>query len=118
LTINMGNNKKLMAFLDNSVVKVEGDVDHLEQMKISGSTLNNDFRSFKTTFDPLFDKLMKLSQQYQAGMRTDSIMEAMNLSKADIQKQIDLFIKKRRGSAVSAFLLAATLQLSDDILLT
>lgn len=118
LNINMGAEKSLMTFLDNSTVKVEGDIAQLQQIKLTGSSLHNDFKDFKTVFDPLFAKLTNISRQYQAGIRSDSLMYELNLVKADIQKQIDLFIGKRNESAVSAFLLAATLQLSDDILLT
>ncbi len=118
LNINMGNNKRLMTFLENSIVKLEGTIDQLPQVKVSGSSLHNDFKDFKSTFDPLFEQLTKQSQQYQQGFRSDSLINAINATKAVVQQQIDLFISKHKNSAVSAFLLAATIQLSDDILLT
>jgi peroxiredoxin len=118
LNINMGAGKKLMTFLDNTFVKVEGNIDELQQLKLTGSTLHTDFREFKSTFDPIFEQLSKQSQQYQAGLRSDSLLNAINSTKAVVQQQIDLFVNKHKASAVSAFLLAATLQLSDDILLT
>jgi peroxiredoxin len=118
LNINMGAGKKLMTFLDNTFVKVEGNIDEIQQLKLTGSSLHNDFREFKSTFDPLFEQLTKQSQQYQAGLRSDSLLSAINSTKAVVQKEIDLFVNKHRESAVSAFLLAATLQLTDDILLT
>jgi peroxiredoxin len=118
LNINMGDKKSLMTFLDNSTVKVAGDINRLNEIKVSGSPLHNDFWDFKKTFDPLFEKLMKLNQQYQQGQRTDSLAMAMNSLKEDIQKEIDQFIEKRKSSPVSAFLIAATIQLNDDIFLT
>jgi len=118
LNINMGDKKSLMTFLDNSSVKVTGDINQLKDMKLSGSTLHNDFRDFKKTFDPLFEKLTKMNQQYQQVQRTDSLLVAMNVVKDDIQKEIDRFIAKKNSSAVSAFLIAATIQLSEDIYLT
>ena len=118
LNINMGANKKLMTFLDNSFVKWRVTIDQLQQIKLSGSSLHNDFKDFKSTFDPLFEQLTKQSQQYQQGLRSDSLMNAINTTKDVVQQQIDLFISKHKNSAVSAFLLAATIQLSDDILLT
>jgi peroxiredoxin len=118
LNINMGDKKNLMTFLDNSSVKVTGDINQLKDMKLSGSTLHNDFRDFKKTFDPLFEKLTKMNQQYQQVQRTDSLLVAMNVVKGDIQKEIDRFIAKKNSSAVSAFLIAATIQLSEDIYLT
>jgi len=118
LNINMGAGKKLMTFLDNTFVKVEGNIDELQKLKLTGSSLHNDFKEFKSTFDPLFEQLTKQSQQYQAGLRSDSLLNAISSTKTVVQQQIDLFVNKHRASAVSAFLLAATLQLSDDILLT
>lgn len=118
LNINMGDKKSLMTFLDNSSVKVTGDINQLKEIKLTGSGLHNDFGDFKKTFDPLFEKLMKMNQQYQQGFRTDSLVLSMNTTKGEIQKEIDQFIAKRRASAVSAFLIAATIQLNDDIFLT
>lgn len=118
LNINMGADKKLMSFLDNSAVSIEGNIAELDKAKVTGSSLHNDFKDFKRSFDLLFEKLSNLSLQYQQGIRTDSIMLAINEAKNNIQAQIDQFIQTKKSSAVSAFLLAATLQLSDDILLT
>jgi peroxiredoxin len=119
LNINMGEQKSLMTFLDNSSVKVTGDINKLKDLKLSGSALHNDFREFKKRFDPLFEKLMKINQQYQqGGLRTDSIVTAMNIAREDIQKEIDLFIEKRQSSPVSAFLIAATIQLTEDVFVT
>ena len=118
LNINMGDKKTLMTFLDNSSVKVTGDINQLKEIKLSGSYLHNDFREFKQTFDPLFEKLMKMNQQYQQGQTTDSLVVAINTVKGDIQKEINQFIGKRKSSAVSAFLIAATIQLTDDIFVT
>ncbi len=118
VNLNMGAGKTLMTFLDNTPVKIVGDVNQLKRLRITGSQLHNDFRSFKKAFDPQFEKLTKLSQQYQMGLRSDSLMAIMNIVRDSIQTNIDQFIKKHPSSAVSAFLLAATLQLSEDILLT
>src|SRR5688572_7163497 len=81
LNINMGANKKLMTFLENSFVKLEGSIDQFQQIKLSGSSLHNDFKDFKSTFDPLFEQLTKQSQQYQQGLRSDSLMNAINTTK-------------------------------------
>ncbi|HKO79378.1 MAG TPA: TlpA disulfide reductase family protein, partial [Chitinophagaceae bacterium] len=118
LNLNMGDGKTLMTFLDNSSVKITGDIANLKEIKINGSKLNNDFVNFKKTFDPLFEKLMKINQQFQMGLRSDSLESEMNAMKNTIQQTIDDFIKKNKASAVSAFLLAATIQLNDDVLLT
>jgi peroxiredoxin len=119
LNLNLGSNKTVITFFENSPsVKVTGDAAKLQEIKISGSKLSNDFTNFKKTFDPLFEKLMKINQQFQMGLRSDSLETSMNNMKNTIQQAIDNFIKKNKTSPVSAFLLAATLQLNEDILLT
>jgi peroxiredoxin len=118
LNLNMGSNNTLMTFLDNSSVRISGNIASIKKSRISGSGTHNDFRNFKKTFDPLFEKLMKINQQFQMGQRSDSLEQAMNTMKVTIQQTIDNFIKKHKASPVSAFLLAATIQLNDDVLLT
>ena len=118
LNLNMGADKTLMAFLDNSSVKITGDITQVKNSRISGSKTHNDFRDFKKIFDPKFEKLMKINQQFQMGQRSDSLVTLMGMIRDTIQKEIDQFIKKRKASAVSAFVLAATLQLNEDVLLT
>lgn len=118
VNLNMGLNKTLMTFLDNTPVKITGDINQLAQLKVTGSRLHNDFAEFKKTFDPLFEKLMRINQQWQMGQRSDSMATEMNNSKNAIYKAIDGYIAKRNNSPVSAFLLAATLQLEDNILVT
>ena len=118
VNLNLAPGKSLMTFLDNSDVKVSGDINQLAQLKVTGSKLHNDFIGFKQTFDPLFEKLGRASQQWQMGIRSDSLADIINSSKDDIRKGIDSFITKRNTSPVSAFLLAATAQLDNDIAVT
>ena len=47
LNINMGADKKLMTFLDNSTVNIEGNITELDKAKVTGSSLHNDFKDFK-----------------------------------------------------------------------
>lgn len=118
LNLGMGSGKTVMTFLDNSSVRVSGDIDQLKNIRISGSKTHNDFADFKKTFDPKFEKLMKINQQLQMGVRSDSLEAATRTIKADIQQSIDQFITKRKSSPVSAFLIAATMQLNEDVMVT
>jgi peroxiredoxin len=118
VNLNFAPGKTLMTFLDNRPVKLTGDINKIDQLKLTGSTLHNDFTEFKKTFDPLFENLMRLNQLWQMGQRSDSLATAMNNAKVTIQAAIGDYVKKRSSSAVSAFLLAATLQLEDNILVT
>ena len=118
LNLSMAGDKKVMTFLDNSSVKISGDNNQLSNIKFTGSDTHTDFTDFKKTFDPKFEQLMKINQQLQMGFRSDSLEIATNAIKADIQKSIDEFIEARNSSPVSAFLVAATMQLNDNVLLT
>ncbi len=118
LNLGMGNGKTVMTFLDNSSVKVSGNIEQIKEIKFNGSKTHNDFVDFKKTFDAKFEKLMKINQQLQMGLRSDSLETATRTIKADIQQSIDQFIDKRKSSPVSAFLIAATMQLSEDVTVT
>jgi peroxiredoxin len=59
----------------------------------------------------------KLNQQWQV-TRNDSVQKKLMASRNKIQQEIDRFVTRYRSSPVSAFLLAATIQLNDDIFLT
>jgi peroxiredoxin len=94
LNINIERKKSVMTFLDNSSVKVTGDINHLAEIKLSGSQLHNDFREFKKTFDPLFEKLVKINQQLQMGQRSDSLNMAMITVKEEIQNMYGVYLKE------------------------
>jgi peroxiredoxin len=116
--LQLAEGKSIMVFLDNSFVRVSGDIAAFPKIKVAGSSTNKDFREFQALFNPLFDRMVKLNQQMQAEGRTDSLEKSVQLKLDTIQKSIDRYIAKHKGSAVSAFLLAATFQLKDDIVLT
>jgi peroxiredoxin len=61
--------------------------------------------------------VVAINQQVRSGGWTDSLQQKMEHYQDTIQQAIDKFIAKRRSSPVSAFLLAATYQLKDDVAL-
>jgi peroxiredoxin len=115
--IQYSPDKGTVAFLDNSSVKVTGDIEQLKNIKITGSATNKSFDDFRKIFDPIFDRLRKINEQFQFGGGTDSLMAASQRIQDTIQRNIDLFIRKNNSSAVSALLLVITMQLKDDVLL-
>jgi peroxiredoxin len=110
--------KNLMTFLDNTMVKVTGDVADIKNLKVTGSPTHKDFADFQNTFDPLFNKLVGINQQLQFGEGLDSLTKEATATKNLIQSNIDQFITRKKSSPVSAFLLAATMQLNENVLLT
>jgi len=119
MLVNMSfdNTRRVTLFLDNSKVKISGNVEDLKTIKITGSHSQAVFDIFQKTFNPLFESLTKLNQQWQFS-RKDSVHEKLVETRSKIQKEIDRFVNKYKSSPVSSFLLAATIQLNDDIFLT
>lgn len=117
VSLDFGGGRNLVTFLDNNNIKITGDINDLKKLKVKGSETHNDFKEFQSTFDPLFERLGKINQRLQMGERSDSLLSAMERNKDTIQQTIDLFVDKHTGSPVSAFLLAATFQLNEDIMI-
>ncbi|MET0462915.1 MAG: TlpA disulfide reductase family protein [Chitinophagaceae bacterium] len=117
VNISLGADKPLMTFLTASNIRITGKAGSTDQLKVTGSSSYKDFAEFQKTFDPLFKRLMGINQQLQMGMRSDSLITAAEKKRDSIQVAIDRFVEKHRSSPVSAFLLAATYQLSEDVLL-
>jgi len=118
VNLDLGADKPMMTFLSNSTVRITGKAGQTDKLKITGSASHKDFVEFQGIFDPIFKRLMAINQQLQYGQRSDSLMEAAIKKRDTIQSEIDRFVAKHTSSPVSAFLLAATFQLNDDVLLT
>jgi len=118
VNLYFGTDKPLMTFLAGSSIQVTGNAGSQDAIMISGSESHNDFTEFQKIFDPLFKRLMSINQQLQMGIRSDSLMAAAMKKRDTIQIEIDRFVKGHRASPVSAFLLAATYQLNEDVMVT
>jgi peroxiredoxin len=119
--LNFGaSKKKTILFIGNEAVKIEGSVNDLAALKVTGSESHDDFMSFQKTFNPYFGQLnalSKLAGAPEGATKRDSIANAYNATAGIIESKIDSFIQQRRSSYVSPFILVVTNQLSDDPLL-
>jgi peroxiredoxin len=107
--------KKGMLFLDNSAMTISGTAGDIQQLKVVGSPSNKDFQEFQANFTPLFTKLNQLNEQAKmTGMTEDLSAQAIKVTR-EIQDGVDKFLKAKKGSYVSSFLLLVTAQLSDDV---
>jgi len=109
--------KNIVTFLDNATVTMKGDVASLDKLEVKGSSIYNDFQDFQKVFNPLYESMVKINRQMQMGGRSDSLMALSQKVQDTIQQQIDIFLPKHSASPVSAFLLTATYQLNEDIIL-
>jgi peroxiredoxin len=117
VNISLGSDKPVMTFITGSNMRITGKAGSPDQMKVTGSSSYKEFTEFQKTFDPMFRRLMGINQQLQMGQRSDSLITAAEKKRDSIQNAIDLFVEKHSSSPVSAFLLAATYQLSEDVML-
>ena len=107
--------KKGLLFLDNSNVTISGSASDIQKLKVEGSPSNKDFQDFQSGFTPLFTKLNQLNEQAKMSGMTDKLSAQSITITRDIQDGVDKFLKEKKGSYVSSFLLLVTAQLSDDV---
>ncbi|HEY4154895.1 MAG TPA: TlpA disulfide reductase family protein [Puia sp.] len=112
--------KKTILFIGNENIKMEGAVDDLSLLKVTGSSSQDDFMAFQREFNPYFaslNSLSKLANSPEGAPRRDSIAGAYSSISGVIESKIDSFIQQRKSSFVSPFILVVTNQLSGDPLL-
>jgi hypothetical protein len=61
-----GSPQKLMIFLDESNITIEGELVALQNAKVTGSKSHDVFVNFKEIFNPLFVKFTAYSQQLKS----------------------------------------------------
>ena len=115
--LNYGNKKKSLLFVGNDDIKVEGNVEDLKNVSVTGSSSHNDFVEFQKTFNPLFQRYTELNRQAQSRGLTDSLTRLLNIAYNDIHNTLDEFVSKHRSSYVGAFALVVTSQVNDNPLL-
>jgi peroxiredoxin len=112
--------KKLPLFMGSDKIAVEGNAANLKDLKITGSTSNDDFVEFQNTFNPYFmqlNALGKLSNSPAAAGKGDSISKAYASTVIATQAALDRFLEAKKASYVSPFVLVVVNQLSEDIFL-
>lgn len=116
-SLELGSDKRVITFLDNSEVKITGDIYKMKDVQVSGSPTAKSFVAFQKMFDPLFEKSSKLNDQVKSWGWSDKLKADMDKLKDSMQKQVDIFVKQYNTSPVSAFLLMISLQIEDNIVL-
>ncbi len=115
-----GPKKKTVLFIGNENIKIDGSVEDLATLKVTGSSNEDDFMSFQQVFNPYFSRLNSLGQlanSPEGSLKRDSLGVLYNSTAGIIESKIDSFIQQKRSSFVSAFVLVVTNQLTDDPLL-
>ena len=113
-----GVQKKSVLFVGNEQVVIDGDIQRIQQMNVKGSRIHSDFLEFQKVFNPLFTNLNQMSQAIsgQSSMEPgDSMMIAYQALFDKAQTAIDRFIRDKKTSFVSPFLLVVTSEMQPDI---
>jgi peroxiredoxin len=117
--LNMdGVAKKAILFIGNEKATVKGSSESTQQLEVKGSAIHQDFQELQTTFNPLMQKLMDLNKRIQGTpgiQRTDSLFTTYQQQFDLVIKEIDKFVKNKKSSPLSAFLLVITRELEQDI---
>jgi peroxiredoxin len=112
-----GVEKKSVVFIGNDSVSITGDVDKVQELTVSGSLVNEDFESFKKTFNPLFQQLSAMGQQINATpniKQTDTLMIAYKKNLSVIKSTVDDFVVSHKTSPVAPFVMLVTSELEQD----
>jgi peroxiredoxin len=119
--LNFGSaKKKAVLFIGNENMEVQGSVNDLAALKVTGSPSHDDFMLFQREFNADFgrlNELARLANSPEGVQQRDSIATVYNAIASTIETRIDSFIAARRSSYVSPFVLVVTAQLADDPLL-
>jgi thiol-disulfide isomerase/thioredoxin len=113
-------NKSAVLFLGPNQVSVEGSLEDIKSLKITGSPSNDDFVEFQAQFVPLFGRLKAIvdfAKTPAGASKMDSVTRIYADQVAKIQSNVDQYIQSKKSSYVSPFLLAAILPMSDDMFL-
>lgn len=106
----VGYKEALDVFLSNDEVTITGDFNQLSQAAIVGSSVENDYQQFKSTFNPIRDRLNYLVQQINPEKnpkKRDSLINLYEQAKGSVLFEATRFTKEKAASPVSAFVLFA-----------
>jgi peroxiredoxin len=109
--------KKVILFIGNEKVTVKGSSENLRGVEVKGSAIHNDFVEMQTIFNPLMQKLTDLNRRIQGApgiTREDSLFIEYKNQYELVINAIDRFVKDKKSSPLSAFLMVITRELEQD----
>ena len=108
--------KNTVFFLENKAIKITGDINDLTKLKVTGSPTQTDFEAMQAIFNPLFENLSKINQlSNYPNANTDSLSKAFYSTREQILTGVSSYIKKHPATAPSAFLVAVTMEMENNI---
>ncbi|MBS1579351.1 MAG: AhpC/TSA family protein [Bacteroidetes bacterium] len=107
----IGYKETVEFFTGNENVIVTGESFNIKKATVTGSVLNNEYNAYLTHFNPLKDKLQTVAQKIQtetkSSAKKDSLIKAFEATRNKVIEQVQVTIKQKPTSPVSAFVLFA-----------
>jgi peroxiredoxin len=116
--LNFAGGKKAPLFMGNDKMTISGSTDELKELKVSGSSSNDDFVEFQRMFNPYFARLnsvMGMANSPAGAAKKDSLFQVYKKLTDSIFNQIDGFVAAKRSSYVAPFVLVVVNQLTEDV---
>jgi len=108
--LKIGSMRPIELFIENGKMKVEGHIDSLDEVRVSGSASHELFMQFRNGFRAFDDKMSELYPQYLMAenegdtVRKDSLEALFESFYQEQQAYMLNFIKENNQSVVSAYL--------------
>jgi len=110
--------KKAPLFMGNDKIKVAGSAENVKELKVTGSSSNDDFVAFQESFNPYFSRLnalMTTANSPAGAAIKDSLFRQYKKLTDTIFTVIDKFVAEKRSSYVAPFVLVVVNQLTEDV---
>lgn len=114
----IGDSKPVEVYVEPGKISVKGNKGNPSSYEISGSNSHKDFTGFTATFVPKVQQLSATAaviNRTMPGAERDSLMNIYTGIQAQLQAEIDKFVKEKPGSPVTPFILSATYGFNEDV---
>jgi peroxiredoxin len=116
----IGTEKPAEIYVENGTISFKGKKAETPVYEITGSASHKEFTDFTKTFIPIAQQLNSLANTINStmpGPERDGLMNTYTTTQSNIQKAIDKFISEKSKSAVAAFVLNATFDFNQDVVM-
>jgi peroxiredoxin len=103
--LQMPTQEMLPLFVNNENITVIGDANKINDIKVKGSPLHDEFAEYTVMIQPYLEKSAAITQQASTGGVTDSLRTAYTNNNLALLAAADAFLNKKPASPVSALML-------------
>ncbi|MBC6492313.1 redoxin domain-containing protein [Flavihumibacter stibioxidans] len=107
--------KKGLLFIDNDKMELSGNIDEIQQIKLTGSPAHSSFQAFQQRFDPFFRRYSQLSETANKTGVNDSLMTVYKSLVQELGMAADTFATEHKDENIAPFMWATLMQVVDDM---